>query len=59
MLVYFLEHGSHNKVDRVDRGVCNNLEMRIPECNPGAGAERSVAIHSVLDLTKLWPPRQR
>jgi hypothetical protein len=58
MLVYFLVHGSRNKVGRVDRGACNNLEKRIPDCNPGAGAERCVAIHLALDL-KLLPPRQR
>lgn len=58
MLVYFLEHGSRNKVGRVDRGACNNLEKRIPDCNPGAGAERCVVIHLALDL-KLLPPRQR
>lgn len=59
MLVYFLGHGSRNKVVRVDRGVCNNLEKPdIPDCNPGAGAERCVVIHLALDL-RLLPPRQR
>ena len=37
MLAYFRERGSHNKVVRVDRRVCNNQGMHIPVCNPGTG----------------------
>lgn len=57
MLAYFLEHGSHNKVARVDKRVCNNLEMHIPVRNPddvGIDTERCVGGRTEFDL-KLRP----
>lgn len=58
MLAYFRERGSHNKVVRVDRRVCNNQEMHVPVCNPGTVWERSIRDRKALDL-KLLPPRRR